>query len=88
MRVGYSISKHFLSILLSLNGVTVFPQTPKRPTFIFIVSDGHAYQAVSAYGSKLIHTTNMDRLAKQGAKREKSYLTSLFTISGNKRQIT
>lgn len=77
MRIGYSISKYFQSILLSLNGVTFFSQTPKRPNVILIVSDDHAYQAISAYGSKLIHTPSIDRLAKQGAKMEKAYVTSL-----------
>lgn len=38
----------------------------KRPNIIFIMSDDHAYQAISAYGSKLIQTPNIDRLASEG----------------------
>ena len=38
----------------------------KRPNIIFIMSDDHAYQAISAYGSKLIETPNIDRIAKEG----------------------
>jgi len=38
----------------------------KRPNIIFIMSDDHAYQAISAYGSKLIQTPNIDRIAKEG----------------------
>ncbi|GMN10417.1 hypothetical protein MTsPCn9_31170 [Croceitalea sp. MTPC9] len=38
----------------------------KRPNIIFIMSDDHAYQAISAYGSKLIETPNIDRLANEG----------------------
>lgn len=38
----------------------------QRPNIIFIMSDDHAYQAISAYGSKLIQTPNIDRLAKEG----------------------
>lgn len=38
----------------------------KKPNIIFIISDDHAYQAISAYGSKLIQTPNIDRLAKEG----------------------
>ena len=30
------------------------------------MSDDHAYQAISAYGSKLISTPNIDRIARQG----------------------
>ena len=38
----------------------------KRPNIIFIMSDDHAYQAISAYGSKLIRTPNIDRIAEEG----------------------
>ncbi|HAF77774.1 MAG TPA: sulfatase, partial [Maribacter sp.] len=38
----------------------------KRPNILFIMSDDHAYQAISAYDSKLIQTPNIDRLAKEG----------------------
>jgi len=37
-----------------------------RPNIVFIFSDDHAYQAVSAYGSGLNHTPNIDRLAREG----------------------
>src|SRR5437016_5224480 len=39
---------------------------PKRPNIVFIFSDDHAYQAISAYGSKVNQTPNIDRLAKEG----------------------
>lgn len=38
-----------------------------RPNIIYIMSDDHGYQAISAYGSKLIQTPNIDRLAREGA---------------------
>jgi arylsulfatase A-like enzyme len=41
----------------------------KRPNIIFIFSDDHAYQAISAYGGRLAEvapTPNIDRLAKEG----------------------
>ncbi|WP_262918056.1 sulfatase [Pontibacter sp. E15-1] len=38
----------------------------QRPNILFIMSDDHAYQAISAYGSKLIETPNIDRIAKEG----------------------
>ncbi|MBI1369388.1 MAG: sulfatase-like hydrolase/transferase [Planctomycetes bacterium] len=37
-----------------------------RPNILFIFSDDHAYQAVSAYGHGLNQTPNLDRLAKEG----------------------
>lgn len=39
----------------------------KRPNIIFILSDDHAYQAISAYGSRLASTPNIDRIAREGA---------------------
>ncbi|NDE62535.1 MAG: sulfatase, partial [Cyclobacteriaceae bacterium] len=43
-------------------------QTPAkdRPNIIFIMSDDHAYQAISAYSNRLIETPNIDRIAKMG----------------------
>jgi len=37
-----------------------------RPNIIFILSDDHAYQAISAYGSRLAETPNIDRIAREG----------------------
>ncbi|UTA48312.1 sulfatase [Simiduia sp. 21SJ11W-1] len=37
-----------------------------RPNIIFMMSDDHAYQAISAYGSQLIDTPNIDQLAAEG----------------------
>lgn len=39
----------------------------RRPNIIFILSDDHAYQAISAYGSRLAQTPNIDRIAREGA---------------------
>ncbi len=36
------------------------------PNILFIMSDDHAYQAISAYDDRLIQTPNIDRLAKEG----------------------
>jgi arylsulfatase A-like enzyme len=41
---------------------------PKRPNIVFLFSDDHAYQAISAYGDprKLVETPNIDRLGREG----------------------
>jgi arylsulfatase A-like enzyme len=41
-------------------------QTTARPNILFIFSDDHATSAISAYGSKLIDTPHIDRLAREG----------------------
>ena len=38
----------------------------ERPNILFIMSDDHAYQAISAYSDHLIQTPNIDRLAQEG----------------------
>ena len=43
---------------------------PRPPNIVFIFSDDHAYQAISAYGDarKLLDTPNLDRIAKSGVR--------------------
>ncbi len=41
-------------------------EVPKRPNILFIMSDDHAYQAISAYSNHLTETPNIDRIAKEG----------------------
>lgn len=38
----------------------------KRPNILFIFTDDHAYQAISAYGSNRNKTPNIDRIANDG----------------------
>lgn len=40
--------------------------SPQRPNVIFIFTDDHAANAISAYNKALTHTPNMDRLAQNG----------------------
>ncbi len=39
---------------------------PRRPNIVFIFSDDHAINAISAYGSRINHTPHIDRLAADG----------------------
>ena len=50
-----------------------------RPNIIFIMSDDHAQTAISAYGTdigKIAPTPNIDRIARNGALFENSYVTN------------
>jgi arylsulfatase A-like enzyme len=53
-------------------------QAPKqaRPNILFIMSDDHAYQAISAYGHGLNETPNIDRIAKEGAIFKRGFVTN------------
>ena len=46
------------------------------PNIIFIMSDDHAYQAISAYGSDLISTPQIDRLASEGMRFDRAFVTN------------
>ncbi|MDO7172645.1 sulfatase [Mariniflexile sp. AS56] len=48
----------------------------QKPNIIFIMSDDHAYQAISAYGHGLNNTPNIDRIAKEGAIFNRGYVTN------------
>lgn len=54
----------------------VSAQPTARPNIIFIMNDDHAYQAISAYGSKLVETPNIDRLAEEGMRFDRAYVTN------------
>lgn len=47
-----------------------------KPNIILIVSDDHAYQAISAYQNNLISTPNIDRIGKEGVVMNKAYVTN------------
>ncbi len=50
-----------------------------------IISDDHSYQTISAYGSKFMQTPNIDRIAKEGIRFDKAYVTN--SICGPSRAV-
>ncbi|MDT8401515.1 MAG: sulfatase [Bacteroidales bacterium] len=48
----------------------------EKPNIIFIMTDDHARQAISAYGSYRNETPNIDRLASEGMLFENAYVTN------------
>ena len=59
-------------ILLGLSSCT----KQEKPNIIFIMSDDHAYQAISAYGSGLNQTPNIDKIASQGIIYNRAFVTN------------
>ncbi|SDS72139.1 sulfatase family protein [Microlunatus soli] len=49
---------------------------PDRPNIVFILTDDHAAHAISAYGSRVNSTPNMDRIAADGARLDACYCTN------------
>ncbi|MFD0795897.1 sulfatase [Maribacter chungangensis] len=68
----YELSGLFILLILCFfsckEKVTKTTETKEigKPNILFIMSDDHAYQAISAYSNKLIETPNIDRIAKEG----------------------
>jgi arylsulfatase A-like enzyme len=55
------------------------------PNIVFLFCDDHAYQAISAYGSAINHTPNIDRIAKEGMLFRNCYVTN--SICGPSRAV-
>jgi arylsulfatase A-like enzyme len=47
-----------------------------RPNILFIYSDDHAYQSISAYGSRINQTPHLDRIGREGMKFNECYVTN------------
>ena len=60
-------------------------QPAKKPNILYIMSDDHAYQAVSAYGHGLNQTPNIDRIAREGMRFNNCFVTN--SISGPSRAV-
>jgi arylsulfatase A-like enzyme len=78
-----------LPLMFLLVSVGVFgaepASRPRRPNIIFIMTDDHANSAISAYGSKLIQTPNIDRLAHEGLRFDNAFCTN--SICGPSRAV-
>lgn len=47
-----------------------------RPNILFIMSDDHAFHAISAYGSAINKTPHIDRIAKEGVRLDRCMVTN------------
>lgn len=63
-----------LALLATL--ITAAAQAAPRPNFVFIMSDDHAYQAISAYDGSLNTTPNIDRIAEAGIRFDRAYVAN------------
>ncbi|WP_081211935.1 sulfatase family protein [Salegentibacter sediminis] len=80
----------FISLFSSCKQKEAQPEKEKtqRPNIVFIMTDDHAAQAISAYGhpiSKLAPTPNIDRIAQNGVKFNNNFCTN--SICGPSRAV-
>jgi arylsulfatase A-like enzyme len=57
----------------------------ERPNILFIFTDDHGYQAMSCYGSRVNETPNLDRIAKEGMRFDRCFVTN--SICGPSRAV-
>lgn len=69
------MKKTVSTALLLVIALFAFSQQ-KRPNILVIFSDDHTEQAISAYGSKLMQTPNIDRIARDGALMKNVFVTN------------
>lgn len=50
--------------------------TTEQPNITFIMTDDHAYQAIGAYGSNLMETPHIDRLAEEGMLFDQAFVSN------------
>ncbi|MCU7548837.1 sulfatase [Chitinophagaceae bacterium LB-8] len=80
----------FMAVAIILINMVVVQQAVaqekgKKPNIIYIMSDDHAYQAISAYGYGLNQTPNIDKLADQGVLFNRAFVTN--SICGPSRAV-
>ncbi|MBT8205319.1 MAG: sulfatase-like hydrolase/transferase, partial [Eudoraea sp.] len=65
-----------IALIISCKTESTSVATAQRPNIIFILTDDHAYQALSAYDNRLIKTPHIDRLAKEGMLFQRAFVTN------------
>src|ERR1044071_78903 len=78
--------KRIIVMMICLSAVfQISAQPSSRPNIIYIMSDDHAYQAISAYGYGLNHTPNIDAIATNGMLFKRAFVTN--SICGPSRAV-
>lgn len=77
----YPPAKAMKTALLVL-WATASAMAASRPNILFIMSDDHAAHAISAYGSRVNQTPNLDRIAREGVRFDRVFaVNSICTPS-------
>ncbi len=79
----------FIVAVFAIHVLQCFPVSAQnkttRPNIIYMMSDDHGYQAISAYGYGLNKTPNIDRLARDGMLFNRAFVTN--SICGPSRAV-
>ncbi len=72
-------------VFFSCQSSTKSKKLKQRPNILYIMSDDHGYQAISAYDKRYINTPNIDRIAKEGILFTNSFVSN--SICGPSRAV-
>ena len=65
-----------MRLLIILLLISSYSFAQQRPNIVYIMSDDHDADAISAYNEKFIQTPNIDRLAKEGMLFKKAFVAN------------
>ena len=85
MNTMIKIFRSLVVMILIAMPVFLQAQNKSRPNIIYMMSDDHGYQAISAYGYGLNHTPNIDAIANQGMLFTRAFVTN--SICGPSRAV-
>src|SRR6516162_4075059 len=68
--------RFWLIVVAALLGRASTCLADPRPNILYIMADDHAAHAISAYGSKINKTPNIDRIAKEGMRFNRCLVTN------------
>lgn len=74
-----------IALLFPLAACASHQSEPDRPNILFIMSDDHGWQAISAYGSNRNVTPHIDRIGETGTRFDRAYVTN--SICGPSRAV-
>jgi arylsulfatase A-like enzyme len=83
----FALAIAVLSLAASRSAPAAQAADARHPNLVFIFSDDHAYQAISAYHDprKLLNTPNIDRIAREGVRFDRCLVTN--SICGPSRAV-
>lgn len=85
MRIMSALRRVLSVLVLIFLFSGILPAQSKRPNIIFMMSDDHAYQAISAYGHGLNRTPHIDGLAASGVLFTRAFVSN--SICGPSRAV-
>jgi len=71
-----NVSRYLVLLFISCCSRAESLVAQQRPNIVIIVSDDHAYQSIGAYGSHLMQTPNIDRIANEGVVFNNAFVTN------------